>query len=217
MSINVITDNNLKLTADVSFDISGNVYFDLNKHRDDLKDYLNDSNSDLTYQVDITGNNKPYCDPNTYNIIDSDCYEGYGYIQKDPSYKPEENKEKDDNEYDSDDSDAYHKYYYEEKGYLYTVPNFDDKLDDSWFHFCHLSSMCDIPIHKREFGDILSLYDTYIIKDNAVIFRSKLMHEIPLYILKIYTDHVSFRETCNTSYEHNYMLKLYSDASLNFI
>lgn len=212
MNISIKKDNNEMIKGIVSFDKNGNVYIDISKHY----------KSNNILQICVDGQNKPYCDPGDYSIL-NDAEHVFGNMFN----SNEEEKIKVD-ESDTDDEEPIsgvkydpicnisETYYYEEKGTYYNLKDKHD--DDSKFHFCTLSSDDEIPVMDRLNGDILALYDTFLYKDGNNIFRSKLVGEVPLYILKLHeTGEVYFRNICNKNIEKEYRFVIDKEDNLQIV
>merc|ERR1711934_159848 len=89
--------------------------------------------------------------------------------------------------------------YPEEAGYLFTQSNQEDSEDSIYgdndeegvFSF----NGSGYEINKRKNGDYNALYDTFIIKNGFVQFRTKLIGEAPLYIIILEGTDIKFRDT----------------------
>ena len=214
MNISIKKDNGEQIKGIVSFDINGNAYVDISKH----------FKFNNLFQICVDGENKPYCDPGDYTILDNTIPK-FGNMFNSEN-KEEENSEDEDSDKEEEVVDDYvrhdpycnisEKYYYEEKDTLYNLN--DDHYDDSKFHFCSLTLAIDIPVVDRLNGDILSLYDTFLYQDNNNVFRSKLVGEAPLYILKLHeSGSVYFRNICNRNTETEYSFSIDKENNLKIV
>lgn len=175
----------------ITFDTSGNMYIDYGTK---------------IYQICINKNNDIYLDYANYDIISSDSIE-YGYIMES---RESSNKETvtdiiepdNDNEYDSDGNEYQDEndpfgavgdnYFVEEKNHMFSIPTSDYFTPQ--FYFCKLSGTNDIPVVERNNGDVNALYDVFIYHKNKCSFRSKLIGEPPLYVVKVYSDYINLRD-----------------------
>lgn len=215
MDIPVKTYDNGTMSAKINFDDSGNLYFEFS-HNDEFKD------KEFTlYQVDIDGKGDMILDLADYKIIDSKKHL-FGKIHQDKSKTSKSHvlMDKEDSDADDendDDEDPYgsvsEKYYPEEKGYFYSIPT--ENYHQSSFHFCQTSDIV-IPVNTRTNGDVLALYDTHIYDDSSnLVFRSKLLGEPPLYIVKVHQNgNVTYREICNVDGCKHYSLFVDKDNNV---
>ena len=211
MNIPVRTHNDTKIKSEIKFDDHGNLYFELGSN-----DIFKDKEL-TTYQVDIDGKGDLVIDLSDYKILDVDSSSSnLGRIHVDKTKKTDAHEFMDKEDSDAEDEgaedvDPYgsvdEKYYPEEKGYFYSIPT-DDYIQSRFF-FCQSHNNI-IPINKRNNGDVLALYDTHLYDDsNNLSFRSKLLGEPPLYIVKIYKNGIiTYRETCNVEGNKHYYLFL---------
>ena len=206
MKIQLKTANSEKKYGNISLDKNGNVYLDT---------------KDKSYQLCIDNKNNPYFDEGDYHILTKVEDDVYGKIYDDVFSEKDNYNEEDDekNKYkdiDSDEEDYANeehdpygyvndKYYYEEQGSYYSVPT--ENYNQNKFYFCNtLYSSKDIDVNDRYNGEVLSMYDTFIFQNDQNTFRSKLIGEPPLYVVKMYDNgNITCREICD-----KYTEKVYS-------
>lgn len=184
MKIN-IGDNEL----DFFFDNKGNAYL---KYKDKIS------------QIGVDKDNMPYCEKGEY-IINGEYEEKIEQMYED-TYKDESHEEHDeirsddgvlDEDYDENvycsvDDDIY----YEEKNHYYSIST--KNLSATKFYFC--STGANVDIFKIKDSNILALYDTFVFTNNDCIYRSKLLGEPPLYVLKVYNNgNIGFRDMCSST------------------
>lgn len=206
ISVNQYNDNELSQigTSDVYFDTCGNMYIE----------YM-----EKMHQICIDGKNDIYTDVADYSILSHDSIE-CGYImdiEKNTSNKEtvmdiieqdEDDVNSDDEFYDENDpfGSVSDRFYVEEKDYMFSISVEDYSL--SQFYFCKRLGTDNFLINKRKNGDINALYDTFIYNNDKCLFRSKLIGEPPLYVVKVYPHHINLRDIYDIDYSKNYKILL---------
>lgn len=198
----------------ISFDDMGNLYFTNNK-------------SNVVYQIEISKNNTIQIDNADYSIVNK-ANKYLGKIIK----LPEKDSKKQNEEIEFDDyysNSIPLSLYPEEQGYLFSnekITNvniadnfFDGEYEDqfdSYSEFLFYGN--DFPIHVRKNGYYNALYDTFIISNDNILFRTKLIGEPPLYIIVINTDDntIKFRDTTNFEYYTSYKI-VTEDTNISLI
>ena len=179
-------------TGNVTFDSCGNVYIEYEKK---------------VYQVCINNKNDIYLDYADYSILSNNPIECGCIMEASRESNTKESLtdiiQPDNDQYDDSDEDEYQdendpygavgdNYYIEEKDYMFSVPTSDYYTPQ--FYFCKLSGSNDIPVNDRNNGDVKALYDAFMYDENKCIFRSKLIGEPPLYVVKIYDNYINQRD-----------------------
>jgi len=181
----------------ICFDINGNVYF---------------SDKSGIYQLNIDCKNRPELELGDYSILDSSTAQCGRIVDTTKFESSKKNTEEiePEEEYYSDDCieddqlmiSTTEQFLPEEKGYLFSIV--DNPLLKEQFCFSKVDTGDNIYINNRQFGDTLALYDTYVYNDdNLIVARSKLIGDVPLYVVRIYPDRFEIRNT----YEPNMFLK----------
>lgn len=191
----------------ICFDVNGNLYI---------------SDDTGIYQVNINCKNQPELEPGDYSIINStnvSCgriidTSAFELNEKADEIEPED-------EYFSDDCieddqlmiSTTEQFLPEEKGYLFSIN--DNPLLNEQFCFSKVDTNDGIHINNRQYGDTLALYDTYVYNDdNHITVRSKLIGDVPLYVIRVYPDRLEFRHTYEPGMIRKYIYKKGDQLSL---
>lgn len=223
MNFPIELENNSFITGKLSFDIYGNLYIDVTNN--DITTYLIDSQNikyPLVYQISVDNKNNPIADQGDYSII-SDIEPKFGqlHIYNDGfSLRKKTLNTLDEEEKENNDCENDNKYYKEEQEYFENNDSYDNEdyivnediykqygSDNKPFIFSSLDSTTKITIQDRINGDICSLYDTYIYKDNNLCFKSGSFDNSSLYRIKLHTDgKLYFRQIIEQDTEYKTIL-----------
>ena len=186
MLIKIKTLDNDFITAKLSFDTYGNLYFDVDN---------------ICYQINIDGYNNPYAEKGIYDIVSDkptpDIFNEIKLLRSSNSLK---NKTLD--EYCVIDQYQEEINYFPERDeyiQINTVDSdeiIDEIIDDDniskygchniQFNFSCVSNSLSIPIHQRKNGDISALYDAYIYNKGLICTKSNSKCDESIYTLKIH-------------------------------
>jgi len=207
-----IKKGDIHINGLVYFDTNGNAYIDLSYYSG-----LFDNVQFLVYQICVDGNNNIMFDPHEYPIIYNNEIKLGKFVEEDIEEEKDDKNEDNNCEEYMENVNPYDlvstKYYYEEKKSCYFLDLEDDET--SYFTFYNNSNDNGINIENRENGDILSLYDTLIYQNSTNIFRSKLIGDAPLYILKLYDNGtIQFRELIDINNEEEYYISIDDDGHI---
>jgi len=224
MIVNISTEsnNNEYLPVNISFDLYGNLYFDISKIKNN--EYFKDEINFNSFQINIDGRNNLYGDQGNFNILETKnnkltkfkLTSEHSKLQfkamKELATKELDEEELetydtfDDGEIDPDLIDPYEeelKYFPERNEFFETdVVSSDDIIDEDLinsygyhnlkFNFSHASDDATIPIYNREDGDITALYDTYIYQNDNLCFKSSSRNDESLYTIKVHDNGILY-------------------------
>lgn len=175
--MNIIIDN-CQEHMPISFDTYGNLYIG------------------SEYQLNITGDNKPYLETGTYNIIDNPMPNKIRPLIPSPHKLKDKVKSELDDEIESqsDDEPDYYPENDEENNsdsqeWEYIDEDNQNKYGESNipFNFWHNFPDSTDLITTRDNGDIAALYDTYIY-NNSLICKSMSGDNSSIYIVKLHNN-----------------------------
>lgn len=206
----------------VSFDVFGNLYFDAHGK---------------SYQTNVNGKNNLSLDEGDFKIfgVKEGELSKFKLIEDHNMLKEKTKKELQkyrydiyDQEYDAefvqDQIEIDYKYFPEKKEFFdFKIIDSKEYIDEDSintfgednlkFNFSHLSIASPIPIFYRKYGEVSSLYDSYIYSDNKMIYRSFSKNENSIFTIKIHNNgELSLRPTGNR--ETHYQMSLTNDNKL---
>ena len=203
MNYTITTSDEEKLNVSICFDTFGNLYFDLTSVKDNK--FFDEPLIQPLYQINVNGDNTPYIEPGIYPIVQEKKCEYTRFtllnhnLEKKVKQSIEINQYNEDDEDDEDDEDS-DDYYPEDNDYkeesldsFYEVSFLDDDLlikygeHNKKFKFSNVNPVYNVPVNVRKFGDITSLYDTYIYKNEKLCFKSCSVDDEAIYRIRLLT------------------------------
>ena len=213
MLVNISTETGGNLPVNVSFDLYGNLYFDVNGIKNN--EYFTDGLQFNSLQINVDGRNRIYGEEGDFNILETKkdklnkfkLTEEHSKLQHKTVVELTKNTEElevynmfDDGEIDPDMVDPYEeeiKYFPERAEFFETDAVSPDEIINEdvvntyghhnvKFIFSHSSDDSMISIQDREDGDVTALYDTYVYQNENLCFKSSSKDDESLYTIKIH-------------------------------
>ena len=174
----------------ISFDTKGSVYFEFNNK---------------TYQVEINKNCDPELVQADYTIFNKNPRVNRGVITT--LSNDETNKQMEECEHTEciNGGSIPISQYPEEFGHLFSYQTYEntecsDDQDQGYFSF----NGTGYEIYERKNGYYNALYDTFILKNNILQFRTKLIGEPALYVIRIEGLNIKCRDTSTLDVYKNF-------------
>jgi len=195
MDFTIKNDKNEIINIKISFDEFGNLYFEDNY---------------IIYQININSKNNLYADIGDYKLLSNENNFKKSKFSLDKKLTKKIKNDLDNNYFEEN-------YYPEDNEYYeYSFINDDHDIyynedvikkygtNNQPFNFSTNNTYNIFPVNNRENGHVMALYDSYVYKNNKLLFKSNSYNNESYYRLNIHLEgYIYFRPIGNSITKYN--------------